>query len=171
MGLRTTTELFHISPQQILCWKNLNSVKAICFWQIGIVLWPLYCILLAMHFWRDARQTMMENKHLHWLDTKPESLNGAGQTWVLPFPTVFSATSRTTRSPSRLEMGRPRSKGSDSPLCTNTHKDRAVKKRPWWRHHHSCLSTAEQALQSGPPSQTGAGHTWPPQAWGPPSPA
>ena len=40
---------------------------------------------------------------------------------VLPFPEATgSALSNTTRRPSRLDMGAPRSRGSVSPLCQNT---------------------------------------------------
>lgn len=58
----------------------------------------------------------------------------------LPLAAVCSATSSTTRSPSRLDMGRPRSSGSSSPLCAHQTDqwDRTTCWRNWIIQSHSC---------------------------------
>lgn len=91
--------------------KNVEEVLLLIGFCLSTGLLPSACLLKkgeAAHRDSDANVTIKikQSRHVRFSAFVP-----------LPFPGVFSAMSSTTRSPSRLDIGRPRSNGSNSPLC------------------------------------------------------
>lgn len=65
----------------------------------------------------DAEAACSTSVHNNNNNNRRRTMRGVCAGSSLPLAPVCSATSSTTRSPSRLDMGRPRSSGSSSPLC------------------------------------------------------
>lgn len=96
-----------------------EELGEVLLWLIGFCWWrrlrASVCLLTGDTF-RETSTDMM----LSWMRNAANAffvLFCLVRVLLLPLSGVFSAMSNTTRRPSRLEMGRPRSKGSNSPLC------------------------------------------------------